>query len=151
MSGPGPGVADEAPGGATEESAPAPEVLAGWAVGAPLPRFAVTVSAAANERYWRSAGVDHPLLAAGALYPPLAANLVVLTVQQADPAPLLQTRQTLRCHRRAAAPAELVVEATLTGRTLRRGRAYAELTAEIATADGARLWTAVATFTGIRA
>ncbi|MFA5882286.1 MAG: hypothetical protein WDA60_00350 [Acidimicrobiia bacterium] len=123
-------------------------VLPGTVVGAVLPRFSVTVSAAANARYWQAAGVDHPLLRAGALYPPIAANLVVLTVLAVDPAPLLQTRQALRCHRRASAPAELWVDATVTERSERRGRRYTVVTAEIATADGP-LWTAASTFTGI--
>ena len=70
---------------------------------APLPRS--TVSAAANERYWRAAGVDHPALAAGALYPPIAANLTVLCFGQLCPDAMIQTRQRLRCHRVASTPA----------------------------------------------
>lgn len=124
-----------------------PEVLPGLGVGTALPRFAVTVSAAANERYWRAAGVDHALLRAGALYPPLAANLVVLTVQQVDPAPLLHTRQLLECHRSAPAPADLVVDAVVVDRPERRGRRYAVVRAEVSTAAEGMLWTATSTFT----
>ena len=147
MSGPVSGSVSGSVGGSGGGAA-GPEVLPGTAVGAALPRFSVTVSAAANARYWRSAGVDHPLLRAGALYPPIAANLVVLTVLAVDPAPVLQTRQALRCHRRAAAPAELWVDATVTERTERRGRRYTVVTAEITTPEGP-LWTATSTFTGI--
>ena len=69
------------------------------APGTPIGPFAVTVSTAANERYWRTVGADHPALRAGALYPPLAANLTVLTFQQTCPEAMIQTRQRLVCHR----------------------------------------------------
>jgi hypothetical protein len=39
----------------------------GTAVGTALGPLRITVSAAANERYWASAGVDHPALREGAL------------------------------------------------------------------------------------
>ncbi len=59
----------------------------------------LTVSTAANERYWRAAGVDHPRLRAGALYPPIAANLTILCFQLTVPDAMIQTRQRLVCHR----------------------------------------------------
>src|SRR5215470_14617567 len=68
----------------------------------------LTVSAAANERYWRAAGVDHPRLRAGTLYPPIAANLTILCFQLTVPDAMIQTRQRLVCHRAAAAGGELV-------------------------------------------
>src|SRR5437660_12726971 len=73
------------------------------AVGDALAPLRLTVSAAANERYWRAAGVVHPALAAGALYPPIAANLTVLCFAQVCPEAMIQTRQHLRCHRRVGA------------------------------------------------
>ena len=54
--------------------------FADLAPGTPLGPFRVTVSAAANERYWRTVGVDHPALRAGTLFPPIAANVTVLDV-----------------------------------------------------------------------
>ena len=71
--------------------------FADLAPGTPLGPFGITVSTAANERYWRTAGADHPSLRAGALYPPIAANLTVLTFQQTCPEAVIQTRQRLVC------------------------------------------------------
>lgn len=104
------------------------------------------VSEAANDRYWDAAGIDHPARRAGVLYPPMAANLTIIGLQTVDPTPLLHTAQRLVVHRRATAPAELVVTGSVTGRTEKRGREYREVTAEITTADGEPLWTSVATF-----
>lgn len=104
------------------------------------------VSTAANDRYWEAAGIDHPARAAGVLYPPMAANLTIIGLQTVDPAPLLHTAQRLVAHRRATAPADLVVTGSVTGRTHKRGREYVEVTAEITTSDGEPLWTSVATF-----
>jgi hypothetical protein len=62
------------------------------------------------------------------------------------PAPLLHTAQRLIAHRRATAPAEVVVSGHVSDRTQKRGREYLEVTAEITTADGEPLWTSIATF-----
>ena len=59
----------------------------------------MAVSRAANERYWAAAGVDHPALRAGALYPPIAANLTVLLSRPSCDRALLQTAQRVVCHR----------------------------------------------------
>jgi hypothetical protein len=104
------------------------------------------VSEAANDRYWDAAGIDHPARRAAVLYPPMAANLTIIGLQTVDPAPLLHTAQRLVTHRRATAPADLVVTGRVTDRAHKRGREYVEVTAEITTADGEPLWTSVATF-----
>jgi hypothetical protein len=104
------------------------------------------VSRAANERYWRSAGVDHPLLEAGALYPPIAANLTILLFQTVAPRPLLHTAQRLECHRSAQSGQDLEVRGTLIERFAKRAREYAVVQAEVTLADGDRLWTSIATF-----
>jgi hypothetical protein len=117
------------------------------AVGTPLGPFTVTVSREANERYWASAGADHPLLRAGALYPPIAANLTVLTVQTVCDRPLLQTAQRVVAHRRADAGTELTTTGVVTERYEKRGREYAVVTADVTLPDGDLLWTSVATFT----
>jgi hypothetical protein len=111
--------------------------------GTPLPALRLTVSPAANERYWRAAGVDHPALAAGALYPPIAANLTVLCFGQACTEPVIQTRQRLRCHRRAAAGSELYTIGRITARYDKRGRRYVDVQAVVTTAGAADdpLWT----------
>jgi hypothetical protein len=106
----------------------------------------LAISRAANERYWASAGVDHPVLRAGALYPPIAANLTVLLTQTVVKRALLQTGQQVVSHRRADADVELTVTGTVTDRYEKRGREYAVVTAEITLPDGAPLWTSVATF-----
>src|SRR2546423_15689325 len=75
--------------------------------GTPLEPLSVAISAAANDRYWDGAGVEHPLRSAGALYPLIAANLTVLTFARLCPEAMIQTRQRLVCHRRAGAPPPL--------------------------------------------
>jgi hypothetical protein len=116
--------------------------------GTDLGELAITVSPAANERYWRAAGADHPLLVAGTLYPPIAANLTVLLFNQACPVPVIQTRQVLRTHRRADAGVELHTTGRVTAAYAKRGRAYVDIEARIATAD-ALLWTSIVSFTPV--
>ena len=110
--------------------------------------FRVTISPAANERYWRAAGVDHPRLRAGALYPPIAANLTILAFGDACADAMIQTRQRLVCHRSVAAGAELVVTGAVTERYDKRGRTYIDVEATITPAgDTDPLWTSTVTFT----
>jgi hypothetical protein len=106
----------------------------------------VTVSPAANERYWASAGVDHPALRQGALYPPIAANLTILLFQTVATQPLLHTAQRLLCHGRGEAGTEVEVTGAVVERYEKRGREYAVVQATVARPDGARLWTSTATF-----
>jgi hypothetical protein len=117
--------------------------------GTPLPLLRLTVSPAANERYWRAAGVAHPLLAAGALYPPIAANLTVLCFGQVCPEPVIQTRQRLRCRRRGIAGVELHTTGRVTAQYGKRGRRYVDVEAIVATADAPDdpLWTSQVSFT----
>lgn len=126
-------------------------VLTGLEVGDHFPVLEVTVSPAANERYWTAAGVDHPLLRRGALYPPIAANLTVLLVQQTVGEALLHTEQTLTSRAVGTAGDPLQVAGTVTERVARRGREYAVVTATIAGAAGEPLWESTATFTTARA
>jgi hypothetical protein len=114
--------------------------------GTALGPLRVTVSAAANERYWASAGVDHEALRNGALYPPIAANLTILLFQTVATLPLLHTSQRLVAHRRGNAGAELTVTGTVTDRYEKRGRDYAVIHAVVALPDGEPLWTSTATF-----
>lgn len=118
------------------------ELCAGTAFG-PL---TLPISRAANERYWASAGVDHPALRAGALYPPIAANLTILALQTVVDQALLQTAQRIVCHRRADADVALTVSGSITDRYEKRGRDYVVATAEVTLPDGDALWTSVATF-----
>ena len=106
----------------------------------------ITVSAAANDRYWASAGVDHPILRQGALYPPVAANLAILLFQTVATRPLLHTSQRLISHRRGEAGTELTVTGTVVDRYEKRGREYAVVDALVALPDGEQLWTSIATF-----
>jgi hypothetical protein len=109
----------------------------------------LTISATANERYWRAAGVDHPALAAGALYPPIAANLTVLCFGQVCPDAMIQTRQRLRCHRRIEAGVELVTTGRISQRYEKRGRTYVDVETTVAPADapGEPVWTSEVSFT----
>ena len=124
-------------------------MLAGLEVGEPLGPFEVTVSPAANERYWRAAGVEHPLLASGALYPPIAANLTILMFQQRCPHAMIQTRQLLRCHRVEQAGTALVATGRVVARYEKRGREYVDVEATITSAarPGEALWTSTVSFT----
>ena len=125
------------------ETAPA---FGGAAAGTELGPLRITVSAAANERYWAAAGVDHPVLRDGALYPPIAANLTILLFQTVATRPLLHTSQRLVAHRRGDAGAELTVTGTVTKRYEKREREYAVVDAVVALPDGEPLWTTTATF-----
>ena len=118
----------------------------GATVGTGLGPLRFTVSPAANERYWSSAGVDHPALRDGALYPPIAANLAILLFQTVATRPLLHTAQRLICHLRGEAGAELEVTGTVVERYEKRGREYAVVEAVVALPDGVPLWTSVSTF-----
>ena len=118
----------------------------GAVVGTDLGPLRITVSAAANERYWASAGVDHPALRQGALYPPVAANLTILLFQTVATRPLLHTSQRLISHRRGEAGTELTVTGTVADRYEKRGREYAVVDAVVALPDGEPLWTSTATF-----
>jgi hypothetical protein len=120
--------------------------LADVAVGTTLGPLRITVSPAANERYWRSAGVDHPALRAGALYPPIAANLTILLFQTVAARGVLHTAQRLVCHRRGEAGSELTVTGAVAERFEKRGRQYVVVTAQVELHDGVPLWTSVATF-----
>ncbi|HVJ96917.1 MAG TPA: hypothetical protein VNC41_08800 [Acidimicrobiia bacterium] len=119
--------------------------------GTDLGELALTVSPAANERYWRAAGADHPLLVAGALYPPIAANLTVLLFNEACPVPVIQTRQVLRTHRRADAGVELHTTGAIIDAYEKRGRAYVDIEAVVTTADARDqpLWTSMVSFTPV--
>ena len=118
----------------------------GAVAGTELGPMRITVSAAANERYWASAGVDHPALRQGALYPPVAANLTILLFQTVATRPLLHTSQRLVSHRRGKAGAELTITGTVVERYEKRGREYAVVDAVVALPDGEPLWTSTATF-----
>ena len=117
----------------------------GAVVGTDLGPLRITVPTA-NERYWASAGVDHPSLRQGALYPPVAANLAILLFQTVATRPLLHTSQRLVSHRRGEAGTELTVTGTVADRYEKRGREYAVVDAVIALPDGEPLWTSTATF-----
>ena len=120
--------------------------FAGATVGTTLGPATFTVSAAANERYWSAAGVDHPALRDGALYPPIAANLTILLFQTVVPRPMIQTEQRLVCHRRGEAGTELTVRGAVVERYEKRGREYAVVEAVVALPDGDPLWTSTAAF-----
>jgi hypothetical protein len=123
-----------------------PAPFGGAAIGTDLGSLQITVSPAANERYWGSAGAEHPLLRDGALYPPIAANLTILLFQTIAKRPLLHTAQRLLCHRRGEAGTALSVTGTVTERYEKRGREYAVVHAVVALPDGDPLWTSTATF-----
>jgi hypothetical protein len=129
------------------DSSPPHRAFAELAAGMPLPTLALAVSAAANDRYWDGAGVEHPLRTAGALYPLIAANLTVLAFGGLCADPVIQARQRLVCHRRADAPATLHTTGSIAERYERRGRDYVVVDATVALDDGEPLWTSGVVFT----
>ena len=86
------------------------------------------------------------MLRAGALYPPIAANLTILLFQTVATRGVLQTAQRLVCHRRGEAGTPLAVSGTVRERFEKRGREYAVVEATVTLPDGSPLWTSVATF-----
>jgi hypothetical protein len=118
----------------------------GAVAGTELGPLRITVSPAANERYWASAGVDHPTLRQGALYPPVAANLTILLFQTVATRPVLHTAQRLVSHRLGDAGTELTITGAVVERYEKRGREYAVVEAVVALPDGDPLWTSTATF-----
>ena len=101
----------------------------------------------ANERYWRSAGLDAPILAAGAAYPMIAANCTVLAWLASCNEPMIQTRQHLVCHGRLATPARLATTGVVADRFERRGRDYVTVRVDITDSDGNLIWTSEVDFT----
>lgn len=122
------------------------EPFDGAAQGQHLGPLSVAVSATANERYWAAAGVDHPARRAGALYPPMAANLSILLFRTITARALLQTAQRLVCHDTARAPAVLTITGAVTDRFAKRGREYVSVQTLVAHEDGTALWSSTATF-----
>ena len=117
--------------------------------GTRLPPLLLTVTETANRRYWQAAGVDHPALEAGALYPPIAANLTVLCFGRVCPDAMIQTRQHLRCHRRIDAGVELVTTGRVARRYEKRGRTYVDVETIVALAGAPDdpVWTSQVSFT----
>ena len=118
----------------------------GVAVGTAFGPVRYDVSEAANDRYWEAAGISHAARTAGALYPPMAANLTILAFQTVAPDPLLHTAQRLECRAVAHAPIAVTVSGSVTDRFERRGREYVEVTTTTTDAGGSELWISVATF-----
>jgi hypothetical protein len=90
--------------------------------------------------------VDHHSIPAGALYPPIAANLTILLFQTVAKRPLLHTEQRLVSHGRTEAGSELTVTGTVVDRFEKRGREYAVVEAVVSLPDGSPLWTSTAAF-----
>ena len=126
-------------------------ISAGFAIGP----HDLELGPAPNERYWRAAGLEHPVLAEGAAYPLIAANCTVLAWLATCPEPMIQTRQHLRCHRIGQTPLTLRTEGAVIERFERRGRDYITIRVEVAgtnadsgSSDGP-LWTSEVDFTPV--
>lgn len=113
--------------------------------GTDLGSLEVTVSEAAGDRYWRGVAIEHPARSARLLYPPMAVNLTILLVQERLSTPLLHTRQDLRSHRTAPAPATVSIRGQVTATFEKRGRHYLTVESEVAT-GGPALWSSTAEF-----
>jgi hypothetical protein len=115
-------------------------------VGRALGPLELTVSAEGNRRYWSAAGVDHPLLRSGVLYPPIAANLTILLAQTVVEHQMLHTHQHLVCHALARAGEQLSIRGEVTRRFAKRRRTYVEIAAVISNSSGP-VWESTARFT----
>jgi hypothetical protein len=104
-------------------------------VGTQLGPWSLELRAAANDRYWEGAGIDHPARRAGVLYPPLAANLLIVALQRICDEPLLHLGQRLRTRAIATAPARLRVTGSVRRRWQQRGREHLEIAAEVVAQD----------------
>ncbi len=122
-----------------------------WAAisaGTTIPPHRLSLSRAANERYWSAAGGDHPTLAGGSAYPMIAANCTVLAWLETCDTPMIQTRQQLRSHRAVSTPVDLVTAGRVVGRHERRGRDYVTVEVEVGSAAGP-LWASTVDFTPV--
>jgi hypothetical protein len=108
----------------------------------------VTVSAEANERFWRAAGITHPVAGAGHLYPPIAAQFAIMLTRAAvAPREILHAAQSVQCHRAVPAGTSLVTTGTVRDRYEKRGRQYVVVASEtVGAGDGELVWSGVSTF-----
>jgi hypothetical protein len=121
--------------------------LAGLEIGQQLGPLEVTVSAEGNERYWAAAGVDHPLLREGVLYPPIGATLVIMLVRSAiAPGEVLHTGQQLTAHRFAHVDEPLLTTAVVRDRFSKRDRDYVIVDGRTCNARGETVWSMSGTF-----
>lgn len=104
------------------------------------------VSAEANDRYWRGAGIDHAARAAGLLFPPMGVNFTMLLIQRTVPTGVLHTWGRIRSHTAVAAPAAVTISGQVTERWVRRSRDYFTVASEVRDADGVLLWSLEADF-----
>lgn len=118
--------------------------------GTDLGSLDVVVSAEANDRYWRGAGIDHPARRAGLLYPPMAVNLTILLVQRTVPGGVLHTREELRSLAAVRAPTALTVTGSVADRFEKRGRDYFVVESLVVADDGTELWSSVAALASSR-
>jgi len=115
-------------------------------VGRELGPLVLTISADANERFWRAAGCEPRAV----LYPPIAAQLAIMLTRAAiAPAEVLHAAQSLRNHAIAAPGTELRTVAAVVERYEKRGRDYVVVEAATTTAAGP-LWSGRSTFCGLR-
>ena len=121
-----------------------------WPPDQPLGPMRLTISAAANERYWRAAGVDHPLLRGGRALPadrrqPHDPLLPADLPRRDDPDPPAPQVPPDRARR---APSSITF-GRVVARYEKRGREYVDIEVAVITADAPDqpLWTSWVTFT----
>lgn len=99
------------------------------------------VSAEANDRYWRGAGIDHEAREAGLLFPLMGVNFTMLLIQRTVRTGVLHTWGRIRSHAGVAAPAPLIISGHVVERWVRRSRDYFTVVSEVRDAEGDALWT----------
>lgn len=120
------------------------------APGTDLGALTLEVTAPANDRYWRGAGIDHPAREAQLLYPPMGVNFTILLVQRTISAGLLHTWGRLWCHTAVAAPQAVSIAGRVTDRWVRRARDYFTVASEVRDAGGSLLWSIESDFAAAR-
>ena len=126
-----------------------PTAFAEFQQGDRLGPLRLTIGPDANARYFTNAGVEHPALRAGALYPPIVANLSVLLFGLHCDDEVIQARQRLRCHRIQPAGTPLVITGHIADRITKRGRLFLDIAIEVATEDAPDdpFWESIVSFT----
>lgn len=109
------------------------------APGADLGTLELSISAEANDRYWRGAGISHAARHDALLYPPMAANFTMMLIQQSLPMGLLHTWGRLTARSANTAPADVTVSGQVRGRFVKRQRDYFVVASSVSTTEGA-LW-----------
>lgn len=118
--------------------------------GTALGELSLDVSAEANARYWRGAGIGPSTPTTDLLFPPMGVNFTMLLVLRTVSTGVLHTWGRLRAHTALPAPTAVSVAGRVTDRWVRRSRDHFTVASEVRDADGRALWTLESDFASSR-